>query len=141
MADPTTNEIKAEAADMTTEQKVKATTDIIKALGPLAKEAGPVAGSAIQAMGSTLQAMGPMFLVPALTTLLALPLPPEVKNSIKGIIQQAKLGAPGPNPKTPPAPPTEAQRAAKGVPTWAYVAGGVGVLGLLGYIFTRRKKR
>lgn len=139
MSQATNNEIKAEASEMTSAQKVEAATQIINSLGPLAKEAGPLAAGALHAFASTIQA-APQMLVPALNSLLMLPLPQPLKNSIKRIIQQAKVKAPGPKPKTH-MPLRKSTTLEEPEFPWVPVIAGVGVLGALALIFTQTRKR
>lgn len=137
----TSTEIKAEAEEMSTAQKIKATEEIVAASGDLMKEAGPALAMGMQIFTTTISA-APQMLTPALQTLLALPLPQPLKNSIKGIIQNAKQEAPGPGPKTPPPPDSEALAAARRRKMIPWIVGGFGVLSLGAIVFFNvRKKR
>lgn len=139
----TTQEIKAEAAEMTPAQRIKAAEEIVAASADIAKTAGPLVGMALQTFGQVAAGAGQLF-TPALQGLLALPLPPPVKETIKGIIQSAKQQAPGPKPKTPPAKKTkitEKLEAERKMPWPWIIGGGVAGLGLIAFLATRKKRR
>jgi len=133
------SDIKAEAGEMTTVQKIKAAEDIAAATGSLMKTAGPLFAGAIQMFSQTINKAPAMF-EPALNTLLMLPLPQPVKDSIKGIIQNAKAKGGGPPPKTPPAPKTPVTRDLANKKNLPLIAGGVAALGLVAYLALRREK-
>jgi hypothetical protein len=111
---------------METAQGINAATNVINQYGPqLTEVLGPLAASLGPMIGSAIKSMGPG----VVDMINGLPLPPDVKNFIKGIIGSGTQRTPPP----PPPPPVK-----KGVPTWVWAVGGIGVVTVIAIAASRR---
>lgn len=109
-----------------TAQDVQNATANVQKYGPQIAEAiGPMAASLMPMIANAVKSMGPA----AMGFINTLPLPPEVKNFIRGIID--------PRVPTPPAPPPP-KTVKKGTPTWVWAVGGVGVVTIIAIAASRR---
>lgn len=127
-------------AKTTLTEDIKSATEATAAAAELAKTASPLVQMALSTF-MTMVSASPAMLEPALNML-----PSDLRAKIKASMPRAPKK--DPRPKGPPPPPTQKQeiynpppaQTEKGLP-WGYIAAGAGVLGLAGFLLTRKRRK